>query len=140
MSEMEKNRQVVQDGLDRRKAERKMAEEDAYQEAIETEMINVVDKHYHNVEAQKQKEIDRAVTHKTERLRAKKIAATQEKKDGAVIGVFMSLLFFAINGICYITEITALWNIIASTALTSTLFLTSIYFVVSSTIKIAKLS
>lgn len=138
MSETEKNRQVVQDGLNKRKAKRKKAEEEAYQESIEAEMISVVNKHYHNVEAQKQMEINNAISERETRIHNKKIASIQEKRDGAVTGIFMSLMLFAMVGICYVTEITEMWNIIAATALTAITFIISACFAVSYAIKLTQ--
>lgn len=140
MSETEKNRQVVQDGLNKRKAKRKKAEEEAYQESIESQMIGIVNKKADNTEAKKQREINNAISEREKRLHDKKVTSIQDKREAAVIGVFMSLLFFAVSGICYVTEITPLWNIIVATVLTAILFIVNAYFVVSNTIQLAKLS
>lgn len=140
MSETEKNRQVVQDGLNKRKAKRKKAEEEAFQESITTQMINIVNKKADKTEMQKQMEINIANAHKARQLNNKKVATIQEKRSNAVAGVFITLILFAVSGICYVMEITALWNIIVATVLTAILFIINAYFVVSNTIKLARLS
>lgn len=140
MSETEKNRQVVQDGLNKRKARRKKAEEEAFQESITAQMINIVNKKADNTEMQKQMEVNKAVAHKVKQHNKKKIAIIKEKRSSAVAGVFITLILFAVSGICYATQITELWNIIAATALTAILFIINAYFVVSNTIKLARLS
>ena len=144
MSETEKNRQIVQDGLNKRKAKRKKADEEAYQESIERQMIDVVNNKCAAREAEEQErkanELKQAEIERKTRIHNKKIADIQEKRDGAVIGIFMSLLFFAVIGICYVTEITAMWNLIAATTLTTIMFIVSACFVVSETIKLTRLS
>ena len=50
MGTMEQNKQIVQDGLNKRKARRKKAEEDAYHEAITMQMINIVNAHAKQME------------------------------------------------------------------------------------------
>ena len=140
MSEIEKNRQVVQDGLDKRKAKRKKAEEEAYQESIESQMIGIVNKKADNIEAQVKTEIKKAVDHKEKQRNKKKINAIKEKRSHAIIGVFITLVLFTVSGICYTTQITTLWNIIVATSLSAILFIINAYLVVINTIKIARLS
>ena len=142
MSETEKNRQVVQDGLNKRKAKRKKAEEEAYQDSIERQMIDVVNNKHAAREAEekerKANELKQAEIERETRIHNKKIASIQEKRDGAVTGIFMSLMLFAMVGICYVTEITETWNIIAATALTAITFIISACFAVSYAIKLTQ--
>lgn len=144
MSETEKNRQVVQDGLNNRKAKRKKAEEEAYQDSIERQMIHVVnsktDARIAEEQERKANALKQAEIEREKRIHDKKVASIQEKRSGAAVGIFMSLIFFAVIGICYITEITAFWNIIAATVLTAILFIVNAYFVVSNTIKLTNLA
>jgi hypothetical protein len=144
MSESEKNRQVVQNGLNQRKAKRKKTEEEAYQESIEREMIAVVNsKHDSRIaeeEERKANALKQAEIERENRIRNKKIASIQEQRESATFGIFMSLIFFAITGICYITEITPLWNLIAATTLSAIMFIINGYFIISNTIKLTKLA
>lgn len=137
MSETEKNRQIVQEGLDKRKAERKAAEEDARQEKITMQMINMVNKNAHKVDVRDKMEINRATYAKKKQKQDKKIASILEKRDVAIEYIFLALICFAIIGICYVTEITKMWNIIAATILTAIMFIVSSYFAVMYTIKLA---
>lgn len=142
MSETEKNRQVVQDGLNKRKARRKKAEEEAYQDSIERQMINVVNNKYAAREAEEQEckanELKQAEIERETRIHNKKIASIQEKRNGAIAGIFMSLMLFAMVGICYVTETAELKYIIAATVLTTIMFIISAYFAVSNAIKLTQ--
>ena len=142
MSDTEKNRQVVQDGLNNRKAKRKKAEEEAYQDSIERQMINVVNNKCAAREAEEQErkanELKQAEIKRETYIHNKKIARIQEKRDGAATGIFMSLMLFAMVGICYVTEITELRYIIAATVLTAIAFIVSAYFAVSNAIKLTQ--
>lgn len=140
MGETEKNRQVVQDGLNKRKARRKKAEEEAYQESITTQMIDVVNKNAHRAEEQKQTEINNAISERQKRLHNKKVARLQEKRDTALISIFISLMLFAVSAICYATEITELWNVVVAVVLTAIMFVISTYFAVGNAIKLARLA
>jgi cation transport ATPase len=142
--EMKHNRDTVQAGLDKKKAKRKKAEEEAYQESIEREMIAVVNSKHDarkaEEQARKENALKQAKIERENRIRNKKIANAQEQKGSATFGVFISLAFFIIIGICYITEITPLWNLIAATALSAIMFILNGYFVISNTIKLTRLA
>ena len=135
MCESEKNRRIVQDGLNKRKEERKSAEEEARQEKITTQMIDIVNRNAHKIDVQNKMEINRAAYAKQKQKRDKMIAHILKKRDDALSVVFMALILFAIIGICYITEITELLDIIAATVLTTIMFIVSSYFAVMYTIK-----
>jgi hypothetical protein len=80
-------------------------------------------------------EINRVAYAKQKRKHDKMVARILKKRDDALVVVFMALTLFSIIGICYVTEITKLWNIIAATVLTAIMFIASSYFAVMYTIK-----
>ena len=115
MGTPEENKQIVQEGLNKRKAKRKNAQIEAEQEAITSQMIDIVNKNAKAAEVQR--EIRMA-----ERRTNKKIAKLKKEANDATACMWLSVALFAVSTICYAFGLTELWTMIVSVVLELALF------------------
>lgn len=142
MGTMEENRKTVQAGLDKRKAKRKKAEEEAYQEAIETQMIDIVNRNYSNVDAKTQQEIidDAERKHNKKRLAVlKKLAMLKKHRNETIIKLCVSAAIITLHSMLCAIGLIETWLFIAFTVLAVTYFTFNALVLFKNINKISKL-
>ena len=127
MDILEQNKQIVQEALDERATKRKNVIIEAEQEAITTQMIDIVNKNASDAEKQR-----KAV----ELQRKKKISLLKRQANCAMLGVFASLLQLGVGISSYIVGATELWSAIVACILSATIFTIQIIILVNNSRKL----
>lgn len=136
MGTMEQKRQIVQEGLDKRKAKRKNAEEEAYQEAIEAQMIDIVNKNCSDVNAKKQKEV---AERKEQKRNNKKIAMLKKRGNKIVNRLILSVATVVWASLLYAIGVTQLWMFVVFVVLAVAYFAFNVYVAWQNAGRIAEL-
>lgn len=136
MSEMEQKRQIVQDGLNKRKTKRKQAVVEAEQEALTMQMIDIVNRNARNAEIKKRAE--RA--ERKERLRIDKITmASKNGNKNIATNLFVAAIILFVAIALYVVHLTELWLLIAVSVLFVAYVAFNIYSLIINIKKLAKL-
>ena len=127
MSNTEQNRQIVQEGLNKRKSNRNKALAEAEQEKLTIQMFYIVNQNASDAEVQKKKKSEAAIANKKKQVRKTKLAAVKRQGKAAIIGLWASVALFGAIGILYVTGITEMWSAIATAMLAVVMFAFNVY-------------
>lgn len=136
MSEMDQKRQIVQDGLNKRKAKRKQAEIDAEHEAITMKMIDIVNQNARNAEIKKRAE---HAKRKARNLFEKKTIAIKTRNNEIAMSLFAVGVALLLAITLYVTSLTEMWSLIVSAALLMTYAAFNIYALIKNANQLKKL-
>lgn len=130
MGTTEQNRQVVQEGLDKRKTKRQQDLIDTEQEVITTQMIDIVNRNAYNAKVKKQARI----------AERKRIAVLNKRNNRNVINLYASVITISLAILLYVVDLTKLWSLITSSVLLTAYFAFNIYKIIKNTKEITKLT
>jgi hypothetical protein len=133
---MEEKRQIVQDGLNKRKTKRKQAIIDAEQDAITMQMIDIVNRNAKRVETQSQAELAKCQEHKYNK---KKISNLNKNNDIIIVRLYAFATAFILAIMLYVFHLTQLWSLIASSVLLAICFAFDAYILIQNARELAKL-
>lgn len=139
MSDMEKNRQIVQEGLNKRSSKQKQALIDAEQDAITDSIIAIVNENAAKYQQKMQMEMEQAISEREKRILNKRIVRLKDKRNTAVFAICIAIVFGAASGILFVKGITEFWMLIVAAILTAVLIFINAYFVILNAIKLSKL-
>lgn len=114
MNNMEQNRQIVQDGLDKRANKRKKAIVEAEQEVITIQMFRIVNTNANNAEPKHQPVYNEAQVYKANKKPSKKLI---KLRNVSVVNMVASFVALNIPVILYFTNITEMPCMLATLAL-----------------------
>lgn len=114
MNTMEQNRQIVQNGLDKRKNNRKKAIIEAEQEVITIKMFQIVNTNACNAEEKYQPVYSETTIRKTDKYPGKRTAMLKKHRTVAVVNIIASLLALIISAVFYVINLTELLYMVAA--------------------------
>lgn len=128
MNDMERNRQIVQDGLDKRANKRKQKIADAEHERITITMFQIINTSARDAEIQRQAELDAAlaynemVAQKANKRLSKRIASLKRHRSIAIINATASLLMLIASIVFFVVGLTELSYMIVASVVSTFMF------------------
>ena len=111
--EMEEKRQVIQDGLNKRKSKRKQAIAEAEHEALTMQMIGIVNENARNAEIKKQAML---AERKMRNFISKRTTALKQSSNKITIELWATAAVSIVPIMAYVTDIINLWMLIVASA------------------------
>ena len=139
MSEMDQKRQIVQDGLNKRKAKRKQAEIDAEHEALTMQMISIINQNARNAEIKKRAKRAERAKRKARNLFEKKTIAIKTRNNEITMSLFAVGVALLLAITLYVTSLTEMWSLIMSAALLMMYAVFNIYALIKNANQLKKL-
>lgn len=142
MNNMERNRQIVQESLDKKANKRKKAIMDAEQEVITINMFKIVNANADCAEAKRQEERNKMITCKVNlrnsKRSAKRIAAIKKRRNTAWVNAIVSTLALVAPIVFCALGKTELLNMIATVAPITFCLVFNLYIVLKTQMKLKK--
>lgn len=145
MNNMERNRQIVQENLDKKANKRKKAIIDAEQEVITINMFKIVNANADCAEAKRQaertkrqEERNKMITCKVNLRNSKRIATIKKRRNTAVVNTIASALALVAPIVFCALGKTELLNMIVTVAPIAFLLIFNLYLVLKTQIKLKK--
>lgn len=128
MSDLERNRQIVQEGLDRRANKRKQRIADAEHEIITINMFQIINTNAHDAEERRKAEQNAAraynemVAQKANKKLSQKIAMLKQRRNVSVTNTIASLLMLIASAVFFVVGLTELSYMIVTSVMSAFVF------------------
>ena len=114
---MEQNRQIVQEGLNKRSSSRKKAIVEAEQEVITVQMFRIVNANADDADIRHRVAYNQTIAHKANNRRNKKIAELKKNRKKTIVNIIASVLALAVVAVFYVFSLTEMICAIAVSVL-----------------------